>query len=46
VGRTTNNEEVRNFVFNFAAQKRGVTINDYESIIRNMPPQFGARQKV
>jgi hypothetical protein len=40
-------EEVRNFVsFNFAAQKRAVTINDYESIIRNMPPQFGAPAKV
>jgi hypothetical protein len=40
-------EEVRNFVsFNFAVQKRAVTINDYESIIRNMPPQFGAPAKV
>ena len=40
-------EEVRNFVsFNFAAQKRAVTINDYEAIIRNMPPQFGAPAKV
>jgi len=40
-------EEVRNFVtFNFAAQKRAVTINDYEAIIRNMPPEFGAPAKV
>jgi len=40
-------EEVRNYVsFNFAAQKRAVTIRDYESIIRNMPPQFGAPAKV
>jgi hypothetical protein len=40
-------EEVRNYVsFNFAAQKRAVTVNDYEAIIRNMPPQFGAPAKV
>jgi hypothetical protein len=40
-------EEVRNFVtFNFAAQNRAVTINDYEAIIRNMPGQFGAPAKV
>jgi hypothetical protein len=40
-------EEVRNYVtYNFAAQKRAVTINDYESIIRNMPSQFGAPAKV
>lgn len=40
-------EEVRNFVtYNFAAQKRAVTINDYESLIRNMPSQFGAPAKV
>jgi len=40
-------EEVRNYVsFNFAAQKRAVTVNDYESIIRNMPSQFGAPAKV
>jgi hypothetical protein len=42
-----NVEEVRNFVsFNFSAQKRAVTINDYEAIIRNMPSQFGAPAKV
>ncbi len=40
-------EEVRNFVsFNFAAQKRAVTIRDYEAILRNMPAQFGAPAKV
>lgn len=40
-------EEVRNYVsFNFAAQKRAVTIRDYESILSNMPAQFGAPAKV
>lgn len=40
-------EEVRQYVtFNFAAQKRAVTINDYEAIIRNMPSLFGAPAKV
>jgi hypothetical protein len=40
-------EEVRQYVsFNFAAQNRAVTINDYESIIRTMPSQFGAPGKV
>jgi hypothetical protein len=40
-------EEVRNLVaFNFAAQNRAVTINDYDSIIRTMPSQFGAPAKV
>ena len=40
-------EEVRNFVsYNFAAQKRAVTIRDYESIIRNMPSEFGSPAKV
>jgi hypothetical protein len=40
-------EEVRNYVtYNFAAQKRAVTINDYEAIIRGMPSQFGAPAKV
>ena len=40
-------EEVRQYVsFNFAAQNRAVTINDYESILRNMPSQFGAPGKV
>jgi hypothetical protein len=40
-------EEVRNYVsFNFAAQKRAVTVQDYESIIRTMPAQYGAPAKV
>jgi len=40
-------EEVRNFVsYNFAAQKRAVTNRDYESIIRNMPSEFGSPAKV
>ena len=40
-------EEIRNYVsFNFAAQKRAVTVQDYESIIRNMPAQYGAPAKV
>ena len=40
-------EDVRQMVsFNFAAQYRAVTINDYESIIKTMPSQFGAPAKV
>lgn len=40
-------EDVRNLVsFNFAAQKRAVTVNDYDSLIRTMPSQFGAPAKV
>ena len=40
-------EEVRNMVsFNFAAQKRAVTINDYKSIIETMPGRFGAPSRV
>ena len=40
-------EEVRQMVsFNFAAQNRAVTVNDYESIIRTMPSIFGAPAKV
>ncbi len=40
-------EEIRNYVsFNFAAQKRAVTVQDYESLIRTMPSQFGAPAKV
>lgn len=40
-------EEMRNMVtFNFAAQKRAVTINDYKSIIDTMPGKFGAPNKV
>jgi hypothetical protein len=40
-------EEVRNYVsFNFSAQNRAVTINDYEMLIRKMPGQYGAPAKV
>jgi hypothetical protein len=40
-------EEVRHLVsYNFSSQKRAVTVNDYESIIRTMPSQFGAPAKV
>ena len=40
-------DEVRNMVtYNFAAQKRAVTINDYKSIIDTMPGNFGAPAKV
>jgi hypothetical protein len=40
-------EEVRNYTtFNFAAQNRAVTVNDYEAVIRKMPSSFGAPAKV
>jgi len=40
-------EEVRYYTtFNFAAQNRAVTINDYEAILRKMPSQFGSPVKV
>jgi len=40
-------EEVRNMVsFNFAAQKRAVTVNDYNSLLKTMPSKFGAPAKV
>jgi len=40
-------EEIRNLVsFNFSAQNRAVTVNDYNSILRTMPSQFGAPAKV
>jgi hypothetical protein len=32
--------------FNFAAQKRAVTVNDYKSLIDTMPGKFGAPSKV
>ena len=32
--------------YNFSAQNRAVTINDYESVLRTMPSQFGAPGKV
>ena len=40
-------EEIRNYIaFNFAAQNRAVTINDYVARVRTMPAQFGAAAKV
>jgi len=40
-------EEVRYYTtFNFSAQNRAVTVNDYESLLRKMPSQFGAPAKV
>jgi hypothetical protein len=40
-------EEVRNMVsYNFSAQKRAVTINDYNSLIQTMPSKFGSPAKV
>jgi hypothetical protein len=40
-------EEIRNMVsYNFAAQNRAVTLNDYKSVIENMPSTFGAPAKV
>lgn len=40
-------EEIRNMVaYNFAAQNRAVTLNDYKSVIENMPGTFGAPAKV
>lgn len=40
-------EEIRNMVaYNFSAQNRAVTLNDYKSLIENMPSTFGAPAKV
>ena len=40
-------EEVRNMVaYNFSAQNRAVTLNDYKSLIETMPSTFGAPAKV
>ncbi len=40
-------EEMRNMVaYNFAAQNRAVTLNDYKSLIENMPSTYGAPAKV
>lgn len=40
-------EEIRNMVsYNFAAQDRAVTLNDYKSLIETMPSTFGAPAKV
>ena len=39
-------EEIRNYIsFNFAAQNRAVTVNDYLSKLRLMPSTFGAPAK-
>jgi hypothetical protein len=40
-------EEVRNMIaYNFAAQNRAVTLNDYKSLIETMPSTYGAPAKV
>jgi hypothetical protein len=40
-------EEIRNMIaYNFAAQNRAVTLNDYKSMIETMPATFGAPAKV
>lgn len=40
-------EEIRNYVaYNFSAQNRAVTLNDYKSLIENMPSLYGAPAKV
>jgi hypothetical protein len=40
-------EELRNMIsYNFAAQDRAVTLNDYKSLIETMPSTFGAPAKV
>lgn len=45
-GNLPTTDEVRNMVgFNFAAQKRAVTINDYNSLLSTMPSKFGAPAK-
>lgn len=40
-------DEIRNMIaYNFSAQKRAVTLNDYKSIIENMPGTYGSPAKV
>ena len=40
-------EEIRNMVaFNFAAQERAVTLNDYRILIKTIPAKYGAPSKV
>jgi len=40
-------EEIRNMIaYNFAAQNRAVTLNDYKSLIETMPSTYGAPAKV
>jgi hypothetical protein len=40
-------EELRNYIaYNFASQNRGVTLNDYKSLIMSMPAKYGVPSKV
>lgn len=40
-------EEIRNMIaYNFSAQNRAVTLNDYKSMIETMPATYGAPAKV
>jgi hypothetical protein len=40
-------EELRNYIaYNFAAQNRAVTLNDYKSLIIGMPAKYGVPTKV
>jgi hypothetical protein len=40
-------EEIRNMIaYNFSAQNRAVTLNDYKSMIETMPSTYGAPAKV
>ena len=40
-------EELRNYIaYNFAAQNRAVTLNDYKSLIMGMPAKYGVPTKV
>ena len=40
-------EEIRNMIaYNFSSQNRAVTLNDYKSMIENMPSTYGAPAKV
>ncbi len=40
-------EEIRNMIaYNFSAQNRAVTLNDYKTLIETMPSTFGAPAKV
>jgi len=40
-------DEMRNMIaYNFSAQNRAVTLNDYKSLVENMPSTYGAPAKV
>ena len=40
-------EELRNYIsYNFAAQQRAVTLNDYKATLMGMPSQFGTPSRV